>query len=532
MKKNEIFFSKMIPVVTVFGSLCLICDFANAATRATNSRSVPSTRKNISTTVPVQTTTQKIEADLVEDVVTPTIEEQPEILEPESELILSNKSSQFEDVVSAVMETAVPDNSFAEEIRRQRAALAASESSYLTNTAQSKALSTGVSSCDVALRKCMMQSCGKDFTKCATDGDTMFGEKLNRCRRDTECSAQEFTAFGNEIKADRDVNVKLASYDAVINCGNSYNACIVNECGTTYNKCLGKTAQDAAVQKCAVIAKECIESDSGLSARFGVAIGKLRENAEKDVKSDESRLYALRDMMAKQCNALGASFDERSFDCVYSIEFYVGENQSVPLASRMAYAGDSFVCTQEWFGINTTTTMENAYRETRAQTGASSAMLGSGLGTAAGLISSGAINRALDTQKAKKAYKEDCEKQPGKVWKNGDCIDAEQGDTETSYYQNNPNQGSQNDTFDQQKAQNQPRGKTEKQEKSKDKKTKEEKLKEAEKYSPDEKIKNTVSSIKDSLDKGKNPILQLKVNNAINNANEKANSGSNSSGNK
>nr|MBQ0091434.1 hypothetical protein [Candidatus Enterousia merdequi] len=66
------------------------------------------------------------------------------------------------------------------------------------------------------------------------------------------------------------------------------------------------------------------------------------------------------------------------------------------------YAGDTFVCMQEWFGVNVTTFKENAYRETRAQTAASSAMLGSGLGTALGTITSGAMGRALDTQKAKK----------------------------------------------------------------------------------------------------------------------------------
>lgn len=408
MKKNEIFFSKLLPTVAVFGSLCFICNYADAATRA-NARSTPSTRKNVITTVPKQTMQQQeqTETKTVETPVVETVVEESETSElPEPELIISNKSNQFKDTISAVIESASPDNSFAEEIRRQRAALAASESSYLANTTQARALADNSSSCDVALRKCMMQSCGKDFTQCATDGDTMFGEKLNRCRQNIKCSGEEFNLFATEIKADRDVNAKLSSYDAVINCGNNYNACIINECGTTYNKCLGKLAEAIAIRKCSVIANECMKTDSGLSTRFSLAVAKLRENAEKDVKSDENRLYELRDLMAQQCRALGATFDERSFDCVYSVGFYGGTNQSTPLASRKAYAGDSFVCNQEWFGINTTTAKENAYRETRAQTGASSAMLGSGLGSAVGTISSGAIDRALDTQKAKKTYDE------------------------------------------------------------------------------------------------------------------------------
>ena len=95
-------------------------------------------------------------------------------------------------------------------------------------------------------------------------------------------------------------------------------------------------------------------------------------------------------------------FDERTFDCIFTVNFFAGDNQREPMASRKRYAGDTFVCMQEWFGINATTYKENAYRETRAQTGASSAMLGSGVGTAVGLVTSGAIGRSLDTQKAKK----------------------------------------------------------------------------------------------------------------------------------
>jgi len=428
MKKNERFFTKFMTSIAVFGSLILICDFANAASRA-SARPAPTSRKTVTTTA--QTTTADTVTETTSDSKDSNVDTEPEIIfeneEPKeivpAELIIENKSAQFENIISDIMDSATPDNSFAEQIRRQRNALAASEASSATKTSQQKSLSTNTSSCDTALRKCMSETCGKDFTKCALDGATDFGDKLNKCRKNSNCTAEEFSLFGAEIKSDRDMNVRLASYNAVIDCGNNYNACIVNECGTTYNKCLGQKNANAAVQKCSVIAKECSEADSGLAARFGNAIGKLRENAEKDIKSDESRLYALRDLMSNQCKSLGATFDERSFDCVYSIEFYAGENQSTPTASRKAYAGDSFVCMQEWFGVNATTYRENAYRETRAQTAASSAMLGSGIGTAAGLISSGAINRAIDTQKAQKALKEECEAQQGKAWKNNQCVD-------------------------------------------------------------------------------------------------------------
>ena len=49
---------------------------------------------------------------------------------------------------------------------------------------------------------------------------------------------------------------------------------------------------------------------------------------------------------------------------------------------------------------------------------------GAGVGTAAGLITSGAINRAIDTQKAKKELQVECALQHG-VFKDGKCIKDE-----------------------------------------------------------------------------------------------------------
>lgn len=393
-------------------SLFLICDYVDAAPR-TAVRGNPASRKSVTTTTATKTATATKSED--------TYTKQNDVKENDSEPIIENKSDQFNTTINAVMESATSDNSFAEQIRKQRAALAASESASNLKTSQQNALKNGYNACDAGLRECMMKTCGNDFTKCALDGDTIFGDKLNKCRRDIECSGEEFRLFTDEIKADRDMNVKLSSYNNVINCGNSYNACIVNECGTTYTKCLGKAKADAAIQKCATIAKECTEYDSGLTSRFGTTIGKLRENAEKDIKQDEEKLYALRDKMKESCTSMGAMFDERTFDCVYTVNFFAGTNQNTPTASRKRYAGETFVCMQEWFGVNATTFKENAYRETRAQTAASSAMLGSGVGTAVGLVTSGAIGRALDTQKAKKVLKEECSSQGGTM-KNGECI--------------------------------------------------------------------------------------------------------------
>ena len=393
---NKKFF---IATLSIIMATCYVSfDNANAAPR-TAVRGAPVTAGARKSAV---TTTQKVEtpATVAEEKSEPIVEEKEEV-------IVLNKSSEFEVAMSNVLESASEDNSFAEQIRKQRASLAAADATNSAQSAQKNALTNNSNTCDRDLRKCMQKKCGNDFTECALDGDTIFGDKLNTCRHDTTCTGEEFNLFVPEIRADRDMNVRLGSYERVISCGNNYNACIINECGKTYNKCLGKPQADAAIQKCATIAKECTESDPGLVNRFGSAIGKLRENAEKEVKRDEERMYTLRDLMRSACKGLGAMFDERTFDCIYTVNFFVGEDQKHPSASRKRYAGDTFVCMQEWFGVNATIALENAARETRAQTAASSAMLGSGVGTAAGLISSGAIGRSLETQKAKRALKKE-----------------------------------------------------------------------------------------------------------------------------
>ena len=163
------------------------------------------------------------------------------------------------------------------------------------------------------------------------------------------------------------------------------------------------------IAKCETIAKNCTEQDSGLASRAMQVFANLRVDAEEQVQRDEERLYELRDEMIAQCQTLGATFDERTFSCVYTVNFYAGDDGTL-YASKKAYAGASFDCTPNWFGIDITTFMENAYRLTRSQTSASAAMLGSGLGVAAGAITSGAIDRAIDRQKAERAVK-DAEKE-------------------------------------------------------------------------------------------------------------------------
>lgn len=331
---------------------------------------------------------------------------QPTTTTTVQDFVIEDKTSQFDEILSDSTTTnnSTTNNALAENIRRQRAALD-SQSAATTAAAQMQsALASGQNACDQGLRACMKNKCGNNFLNCRGDGDTIWGDKMDACRRDLNCSGEEYRIFAAEIKADRDINAQLDSYNAIIKCGIEYNQCIETQCGATFSKCLGKKYSDAAISACEKIAKNCTQQDSGLASRTMNVMATLRQDAEKQVQKDEQRLYELRDQMESQCARLGAMFDQRSLDCVFTVEFYAGEGATL-YASKKAYAGSTFDCEPNWFGIDVTTFKENAYRLTREQQSATSAMLGSGLGVAAGAITSGAINRAIDTQKAKNAVK-------------------------------------------------------------------------------------------------------------------------------
>lgn len=330
---------------------------------------------------------------------------------------VENKSAQFEIAMDDIQESigTNSESELAEKIRKQRAAFNAQTALTASKSAAAAVSTSGRNECDQKLRSCMQSKCGKDFSQCAGDTDTMWGNKLDLCRIDIKCTGEEYRLFTAEIKADRDQNAELAFYTSIIDCGNKYNDCIIKECDKTFTKCLGKPAGDAAIQKCATIAKNCTEQDSGLPSRAMEAFANLRQDAEKAIARDEKRLYELRDSMRSACSRLGALFDDRTLDCVYSVEFRAGGDNTL-YASKKAYAGTTFNCDQNWFGVDVTTFMENAFRLTRAQSSASSAAFGAGVGMAAGAITSGAIDRAVDRAKAERALGEELCDYTGGKW--------------------------------------------------------------------------------------------------------------------
>lgn len=321
--------------------------------------------------------------------------------------VVNNKTSQFNDVLSEMGANATDSSNaaLAETIRRQRALLDAAGDTGAAATGGTNI--TTANACDAALRKCMSERCGADFTKCASDSTTVWGNKMDACRRNTKCTGHEYTLLAPEILADRNAAIELSYYNSVVNCGNRYNNCVFGICGKSLENCLSKSAGDSAIAKCKSIADECREQDSGLATRVMGVFGDRRNIAATEAQKQEKRLYELRDLMRTQCTRFGAMFDERTLDCVYTVNFFAGADNTL-MASKKLYSDDTFQCTPDWFGVDITTYMENAQRLTRSQTSASAAAMGAGLGTAASLWTSGAVTRAMDTQNAEKQAKEKC----------------------------------------------------------------------------------------------------------------------------
>lgn len=448
MQRIQKNFSKIHTIASIFAafafgiiSVTIPCD---AAPASRSTRSTTSTRgQPITKNTPVAATKKTGTASQATITATETKTTTP--------LQVANKASQFDDLMSDddVYDALVNDDALAKSIREQRDALRAKEISNETTGILNTQQTSMKNECDTKLRACMQQKCGNDFTKCSGDSEGVWGNKMDTCRRNLSCTGEEYKLFATEIKADRDANMELSLYNSIISCGDRYNDCIVSQCGQTFSKCLGKASGDRAIQKCKSIANDCTEADSGLASRAMSVFGSLRSDAEKDVARNEARLHELRDLMRDTCKRLGANFDDRTLDCIYTINFRAGEDNAVQ-ASRKAYAGTTFTCTPDWFGVDVTTYMENAFRLTRAQTSATSAIMGSGIGLGVGAITSGAIGRSIDTAKAENdLYKKLCDNTKGtwnKTLKKCTCndgydFDKEKGCPLKSDFDNLPNSG-------------------------------------------------------------------------------------------
>ena len=345
MKQGMTNLKKFIPCATsAIIAVCTVLVINDCHAASVSGRTAPA-RAKVTSTAAVRTPTVKTTKATTE---TSSAQKPVETVTVEETFEFEDRTGMFDSAIGASNTSAsgtTSDDDLAEMIRKQRAALNAADAATTTQNTMRTSIASGQNACDMGLRKCMQSKCGADFTKCSGDTDTIWGDKMDSCRRDLKCTGHEYQLFTTEIKADRDVNAQLANYNRIIECGNRYNNCIVNECGTTYSKCLGKTAGDLAISKCKKIQTECTQMDSGLASRTLNVFATLRQDAEKQIQRDEQRLYDLRDEMERTCRGLGAMFDQRSLDCVYTINFFA-DNNTTPYATKKSYAGGTLIVIQ------------------------------------------------------------------------------------------------------------------------------------------------------------------------------------------
>ena len=374
----------------IFYSLLSLMFIGTASAADVVSRTTTVTTKASSRSRPVTTATSIRAATVAvaEPIITEVVsEEQVTTTEESAEETLtidSEKTSKFSAALNGQSVETSGSSDLKNLIKKQRSA---DETSTTVSSAVARtraATSSTRNSCDESLRTCMKDKCGDNFKNCALDTDLLWGEKIESCRIASKCTGAEYAAFAPEIKADRDSYQLLGNFVEVQTCGSEYNDCLVSGCGTQLNGCLNKAAGDKVISDCSKIAEKCRTADSGLAARAMNVLGTLRQDAEKQVPIDEKELYTLRDKMETQCKSLGAMFDTRTMSCVFSVEFWLAGNGN-PYASKKLYAGKTFDCTQDWFGVDVTTYKEDAARLTREQKAATSALMGAGVGTVAGV---------------------------------------------------------------------------------------------------------------------------------------------------
>ena len=349
---------------------------------------------------------------------------------------VEDKSSQFGATFAKAGGTAA-DSSDESDVKRQIDQLRRADAAAETVATAKKSLGAANTAvlCDSDLRKCMSEKCPGTmppnadgtttftFEKCATDNSVSWGQKLDQCQRASKCTAQEFAILAPEITADRDSFATMGGFRNVMTCGADYNKCITDGCGTTLDSCLNKAVSDGVIAGCKDKADACKSDDSGLSARVVQVFGMMRTGAGNRVAAMEKELGGMRDKMPNQCKSIGALFDARSFSCLFTVNFFA-DGDSNPKATRTVRAGDTFDCTQEWFGVDVTTVLENILRRDRELQGASGAMLGGGIGTGVGALANNLINKGGDlnakdtkTESDKKdadlAVKGECDNQGG-----------------------------------------------------------------------------------------------------------------------
>lgn len=210
--RHPLMCTAMAAVFAVMGASANAASVVSRGSSTSNARPTVSRANNAETRMPTLNTRALNSVSAVQDttandttepepVATPEPAPAPaattEPMVDEEPIVIENKADQFSAGMAATSSAGRDSNaeSLAEMVRRQRAALDAQSASDAANASAAASLASGQSACDIGLRDCMKQKCGNDYSKCAGDGDTIWGDKLDACRRNVTCTAHQYSLF-------------------------------------------------------------------------------------------------------------------------------------------------------------------------------------------------------------------------------------------------------------------------------------------------------------------------------------------------
>ncbi|MDR1697248.1 MAG: hypothetical protein LBR41_03475 [Rickettsiales bacterium] len=335
---------------------------------------------------------------------------------------IPDRSSYFADIFAAARPASAggPTSGAAlrDSVRAQRAAA--------DIAATGGAITSARSTCDADLRGCMIGLCGDDtYSKCWTDNSIEWNRKMTSCRAKSKCTTAEFDIIAPEFILDRDQFSSDSSFTIRTTCNINHNNCILQNCGRELKDCQNEAGQNRALAACP-ISRECEMVDNGMVGRSRSLFAALRIDYNEEQFANRQRMRELVDIMRNECAAQKGSYDEEGMTCVYSVELAanvyqnmvdrgrvdMGQANMVTLASRKLYAAAVYQCTEDWFGVDISTYMENAERRTANDRIAYNSALASGLAGAAGTVTNLASSGAYGQGSAWDAPDKAAEKQP------------------------------------------------------------------------------------------------------------------------
>jgi hypothetical protein len=401
---DKILLANLMSVMVIGGAFA-----ADAPARARSAARGPAAANTVAATAPAAggspravlggTPVTPTRASTARNTLTPAV--QAPVAEPEAVFVEPERATESPEVDNSFVESmdslvGGDNNVDARTAARLRIAerdkADASESEFLRGVANASR-----SKCETELNTCVIGDCGSDLQKCNDDTDAIWSARFQKCRAKTSCTGAEIGVYGDIIKEDIRVDAKISLMNLIISCNNEYSNCLQTQCATTdarsligggavvgFNGCVTQAKINSALNYCKPVYDRCRPYDSGIQARFTNMMATLRVEKEKRIAELQKELDVMLPQMRQLCRDSGASFDERSGNCVFTAFLSVeAQGRRYTPASKMVMPGSQYQCTDQWFGVDVTQYLQNAIYSTIQQKSSVAALMGAGLGIGA-----------------------------------------------------------------------------------------------------------------------------------------------------